>query len=276
MSQLPLNASTRHGGNSQDSAHRGSLLPAVSQRTGISCPGKSLSRYPALPVPCAAPRRRRNSPRSPAFAATDALAARGWTASVTSHHIRPLGTLTMTAMTRARSAVQRPASCPKGAACPPPAMKGPFLRLSPGPWQTRNTSPAAIRSILHSCRPWCRCDGPFPTRCRPVPYQNTAARSLPGPQAGTNSPACRFPAQPATVHSPCLCGCRDNQHTAAHCPRCQPAGSNRAALSRRTVPFPLPCRAGVSASGRCTTAGPLPGAGGSRRRRQKKRPEEAA
>ena len=188
-------------------------------------------------------------------------------------HTPPLGTGHL-AMTRARSAVQRPAAPTVQTARHRP-RRGHFS-VCRGPCQTRNTSPAAIRSILHSCRPWCRCDGPFPTRCRPVPYQNRAARSLPGPQAGTNSPACRIPAQPATVHSPCLCGCRDNQHTAAHCPRCQPAGSNRAALSRRTVPFPLPCRAGVSASGRCTTAGPLPGAGGSRRRRQKKRPEEAA
>ena len=128
MSPLPLNASARHGGNSQDSAHRGSLLPAVSQRTGISLPNL------------------------PPFIAPAIAAAR--------------------------------------------------------------------RSALHA---W------------PTPHVVTAA----------------------------------------HCPRCQPAGSNRAALSRRTVPFPLPCRTGT-AFRQMTSAGPLPGAGGSRRHRQKKRPEEAA
>ena len=39
---------------------------------------------------------------------------------------------------------------------------------------------------------------------------------------------CRFPAQPATFHSPCLCGCRDNQH----CMR----GRRRMSLPRRIVP----------------------------------------
>ena len=132
------------------------------------------------------------------------------------------------------------ARSPNGADCPPPAMTGPFLRLSPGPWQTRNTSPAG-RSVSSSLPTMAsRSDGPFPVRCRPVPYQNTAARSLPGRKPAPTAPPARFPAQPAALQIPAFaaaatisiaCVAKPHVVTAAHCPRCQPAGSNHAALS---------------------------------------------
>ena len=232
---------------------KGSIVPAVQigapcDKAGRRCFTTAFCHHDIM-QPCHSTNRLRppNSPPFPACTATGTPAARGWTASATSRHTPPLGTGHL-AMTRARSAVQRPAAPTVQTARHRP-RRGHFS-VCRGPCQTRNTSPAAIRSILHSCRPWCRCDGPFPTRCRPVPYQNTAARSLPGPQAGTNSPACRFPAQPATVHSPCLCGCRDNQHTASHCPRCQPVGSSRAPLS--------PCRAGIALPADAPAQAPCP------------------
>ena len=120
---------------------------------------------------------------------------------------------------------------PNNANCPPPAMKGPFFRLVSGLHVRRGTLPRLAGPCQVACQPW--------RRAVKIRSPSAAARSR--IRTRRHAPflarrphqqrPCRFPAQPATFHSPCLCGCRDNQHTAAHCPRCQPASSSHTTLS---------------------------------------------
>ena len=188
-------------------------------------PEKSFTRYPALPVPRAAAGTAR--PLLPArrqeyTSDTRLDSQRG------QPHTWPVGTLAMTAMTRARSAVQRPACCPNGAACPPPAMKGPFLRLS------RSVSDAEHfrgRYPVHIAQP----AGQAPLRLPSGPVSDTAAHSLSGCYAAQPRLPVFLPHRlrntaPAIVAAATIsitCVAKPHVVSAAHCHRCQPAGSNR-------------------------------------------------
>ena len=276
MPLLPLNASARHGGTRHGSAHRDSLLPAVSQRTGISLPRKSRSHGMSLSYP-APPQ---EQPALPSLCSDRRTS--GTRASATSRHTPPLGTGHL-AMTRARSAVQRPASCPKGAACPPSAMKGPFLRLSrsvsdeehfPGGHPVHIVQPAGPGAAV-TVRPL---PSAVQSRIRAARSQSGLLRCIvPPADSLPNLPPFIAPAfvAAATISIACVAeaACR-YRGALSPLPACRQQPCRPVSLTERAIPPSLPGRG--QPSGRCTSAGPLPGAGGSRRHRQKKRPEEAA
>ena len=161
-------------------------------------------------------------------------------------------------------------------------MKGPFLRLS------RSVSDEEHfpgRYPVHIAHPTVPCPQRRSVPCRlPSSPVLEAARSQSGLLRRTAPPTDSLPNLPPFI-APAFVAAATISIACVAEAACRYRGALSPLPARRQQPCrPVPTDRAISPSlpgrgqpsGRCTSASPLPGAGGSRRHRQKKRPVEAA